>query len=473
MAKRALILAGGGMKVAFQGGVLQVWLDEAGVGFDVYDGASGGVFNLAMVCQGYSGSEIAERWRAVRPALGVAPNLARLVRLYWASSSYTFWSFRRAVLRRAFRLDWDAIRASNKDATFDVYDFTDHELKRLRPCELTEDLLLACVSLPKLFPPVRVDGHVYVDSVYATDADLIGAIERGADELWVIWTVSMTGRWTVGYPHSYFRIVEQAANSRFKADLARIEHNNRELAEGRPGEFGRRIDVRLLRAEVPMHYVVVLRKKRILAAVEQGVAAARQWCEENGVPYEASPPPGGRSFSFHEAMVGGVSFGDGERLPCEVRLQASMDDVSRFIADPNHQARLTGHVVCPALGGERPVERGRMNQFVGGGEKPRTKTMRYRLFFRDAAGNPLTLVGVKTIGDAGLHPWRDTTRLATRIYPGHVESEGRLEPLARGELRLTLRAFLRELASFQPPLLYPRTMRFAVFFSRSVWSSYL
>jgi cholesterol oxidase len=99
--------------------------------------------------------------------------------------------------------------------------------------------------------------------------------------------------------------------------------------------------------------------------------------------------------------------------------------------------------------------------------------MRYRLFFRDAAGNPLTLVGVKTIGDAGLHPWRDTTRLATRIYPGHVESEGRLEPLARGELRLTLRAFLRELASFQPPLLYPRTMRFAVFFSRSVWSSYL
>jgi predicted patatin/cPLA2 family phospholipase len=28
--KRSLILAGGGLKVAFQAGVLQVWLDEAG-----------------------------------------------------------------------------------------------------------------------------------------------------------------------------------------------------------------------------------------------------------------------------------------------------------------------------------------------------------------------------------------------------------------------------------------------------------
>src|ERR1700756_3323092 len=48
---RALILAGGGLKVAFQAGVLQVWLDEAGLTFDHADGASGGTFNLAMYCQ--------------------------------------------------------------------------------------------------------------------------------------------------------------------------------------------------------------------------------------------------------------------------------------------------------------------------------------------------------------------------------------------------------------------------------------
>jgi predicted patatin/cPLA2 family phospholipase len=40
VSKRSLILAGGGLKVAYQAGVLQVWLDEAGLSFDHADGAS-------------------------------------------------------------------------------------------------------------------------------------------------------------------------------------------------------------------------------------------------------------------------------------------------------------------------------------------------------------------------------------------------------------------------------------------------
>lgn len=73
--RRSLILAGGGLKVAFQAGVLQVWLDEAGLTFDHVDGASGGSFNLAMYCQGMSGTQIADNWRALSPLLGISPNL--------------------------------------------------------------------------------------------------------------------------------------------------------------------------------------------------------------------------------------------------------------------------------------------------------------------------------------------------------------------------------------------------------------
>ncbi len=65
--KRSLILAGGGIKVAFQAGVLQVWLAEAGLKFDHVDAASGGVFNLAMMCQEMSGIEIADNWRNFNP----------------------------------------------------------------------------------------------------------------------------------------------------------------------------------------------------------------------------------------------------------------------------------------------------------------------------------------------------------------------------------------------------------------------
>ena len=79
--RRALVFAGGGAKVAYQAGVLQVWLDEARVDgrpveFHVADGASGGVINLAMWCQGMSGRQIADAWRAHRPLRSATPNLA-------------------------------------------------------------------------------------------------------------------------------------------------------------------------------------------------------------------------------------------------------------------------------------------------------------------------------------------------------------------------------------------------------------
>jgi predicted patatin/cPLA2 family phospholipase len=63
MPKRSLMLAGGGLKIAFQAGVLQVWLDEAGLTFDHADGVSAACFNLAMWTQGMSGRQIADNWR--------------------------------------------------------------------------------------------------------------------------------------------------------------------------------------------------------------------------------------------------------------------------------------------------------------------------------------------------------------------------------------------------------------------------
>src|SRR5688572_22008289 len=101
--RRALILAGGGTKVAFQAGVLQVWLDEAGLEFDHADGASGGVLNLAMYCQGMTGAEIADNWRRLRPLRGVQPSLNPFASLFRLDR------FRRNTLRDAWKLDWAKI----------------------------------------------------------------------------------------------------------------------------------------------------------------------------------------------------------------------------------------------------------------------------------------------------------------------------------------------------------------------------
>jgi predicted patatin/cPLA2 family phospholipase len=129
MGKRSLILAGGGVKVAYQAGVLQVWLDEAGMIFDHADGASGGVFNLAMYCQGFSGRQIADSWRNFPVIRSISLNLTQYLRLYWAESLLNYDKFREVVLRGRWKLDWDKIRASNRLGTFNVYNFTQHQLE--------------------------------------------------------------------------------------------------------------------------------------------------------------------------------------------------------------------------------------------------------------------------------------------------------------------------------------------------------
>ena len=213
--RRALILAGGGLKVAFQAGVLQVWLDEAGIDFDLADGASGGVFNLAMWCTGKSGTEIADAWRNTRPLDFVVGQPSPLDRALVARTLQEEESCRRGASTGV------ASRGPTPPSTSTTSAPT--SCRRRRPEEMNDDWLLACVSLPIWFPPVTIDGQTYVDAVFATDANLEAAIAAGADELWVIWTVNTAGRWRNNLLSEYFHIVENAAVSRLKE----IEDANR------------------------------------------------------------------------------------------------------------------------------------------------------------------------------------------------------------------------------------------------------
>lgn len=464
--RRSLVMAGGGVKVAFQAGVLQVWLDEAGIEFFHADGASGGVFNLAMWCQGMTGTDIADNWRGHSPLRGAQPNWRGWLALPFAESLFRLDRFRRNVFAD-WGLNWESIRATDRQATFNLYNFSAHEHVVVPAAEITEDLLVSAVSLPMWFPPVSVDGDTYIDAVFATDANLIQGVRRGADELWVVWTVSERGEWRRGFLAQYFQIIEAAANSRLRADLRRIDENNAAIAAGGTGEFGRHVEVKLLRAEVPLHYLFNFTRDRMATAVERGVDAARRWCVEQGM--DVPPPSAGngsasaaRSVRFTENMRGHVTLGvddpeHGARLGREhgtglmFHLTIEAPDLDRFVADPDLEAEATGYVRCEALGGRRPVERGVFNLFVDEGD-PRDKRMLYRLWFRDAAGNALTLSGHKVVRDhPGLDLWADTTTLYVRILRGHVPEGGDAdaETVAAGILRIPLRDFARQLTTFR------------------------
>ena len=123
--KRSLILAGGGYKVAFQAGVLQVWLDEAGLEFDHADGASRRQPQPGDVVPGHERPEIADNWRTREAARRASASTgAPGGSCHWADSLLTLDRFRRNLLPR-WGLDWERIRATEREATFNVYDFTD------------------------------------------------------------------------------------------------------------------------------------------------------------------------------------------------------------------------------------------------------------------------------------------------------------------------------------------------------------
>jgi predicted acylesterase/phospholipase RssA len=287
MTRRSLILAGGGLKIAYQAGVLQVWLDEAGVEFDHADAVSAATFNLAMWCQGMSGRQIADNWRRFRPLRAVAPNWRGLLRLPVAESLLTFRRIRRNVFP-AFGLDWTAVRATSRLASFNVFNVSRQRVEVFPPSRMSEDVLVAAGSLPIFFPPVTLDGEVYVDAVHAGAANLEHAVEQGADELWIIWTTSTAGRWRNGPVAEYFAVFEPAANARLQADLRRIEDSNARPARNEPGGYGRHITVHLLQQEVPLHYLFTVSRRRFAAAVEMGVADARAWCRAQGLLVQKS-----------------------------------------------------------------------------------------------------------------------------------------------------------------------------------------
>jgi predicted acylesterase/phospholipase RssA len=490
--KRSLILAGGGIKVAFQAGVLQVWLDEAGLTFDHADGASGGTFNLAMFCQGMSGTQIAENWRNLSPHLGVDFNLGEYAKLFYAESLFTLDRYRKNVFP-GWGLDWERIHASEKEATFNVYNFSKHELEIITPDRMTEDYLAACVSLPMWFPPVIIDGDTYIDPVFITDANLEEAIRRGADELWVIWTVSERGEWNDGFVANYFQIIETSANGHFRRILRRIEENNAAIAEGRDGEFGRRIELKILKAEVPLHYLINLSSDRIKQAVNRGVQDARRWCVEQGIPLSGQDgprPDDPTKLRFTEEMKGYVTFGEtdydagfreGRKSGTFLmfHLTIEVDGVEHFVSDPEREATAEGYVRCEALGGRLPVEKGVFNLFVY--EKdPSRRRMLYRLFFRDGDGRPLTLSGFKIIEeDPGSDLWTDTTTLFTRILEGHVEpeEEEQAQIVASGIINIHLLDFFRQLTTFRTegPTAAERASaltRFGKLFLGDLWDVY-
>ncbi|MEW9529717.1 GMC oxidoreductase [Microbispora sp. NPDC049125] len=162
--------------------------------------------------------------------------------------------------------------------------------------------------------------------------------------------------------------------------------------------------------------------------------------------------------------------------PFAFRLIITVDDVDRFLTEPDHQARAEGWIDAAVCGGRRPISRGWFNLFTPG-DAPDRRRMLYRLHFWDGDDRPRTLAGWKDVHHGPpTRLWLDTSTLYARLLEGHVE-EGADEgarAVAAGTLRISPADLARMLATFRTagPGGAAALARFCGFFLGELWDVY-
>ena len=203
----------------------------------------------------------------------------------------------------------------------------------------------------------------------------------------------------------------------------------------------------------------------ISALAERAVAIAareRGWQINYSLPSApaelAAAPKAG--IEFTETMSGyfsssvkddyqrGADQGKTENSPFTFTLTIVSEDVQEMTTNPQHQARLVGTVVAPALS-PRPltVNEGTFNLFVVNPAQPAIRNMWYKMPLVADDGRRYFFEGFKVISD---HPltdvWHDTTTLYITVYEGPDRSA---PVLGKGILIIRPQDFFRQLTTMR------------------------
>jgi predicted patatin/cPLA2 family phospholipase len=320
--RRSLILAGGGMRVAYQAGVLRA-LEEEGLRFVHGDGTSGGTINLAMLLSGVQPAEMCDRWRSlrVRDFVSFLP-----LRRYLHPSKLMGFGDADGIVRRVYPhlgIDVDRIRAARGiEGTFNVCNYAEKTNVVVPHTEVDLDVLVAGVTLPIFMPPVRRNGELFVDSVWIKDANPTEAVQRGCEELWLVWCIGNSGVYRPGPFNEYVHMIELSANGALFEELAHLR------AEVDPPPR-----LHVIRPEYPLPLDPDFYFGRVDAdaLVAMGYRDAKAYLarrSEDGLPWDPTStrmrdPSLGVAFTrrVHGGLAG---------TPVEARVRADVRDLDRF-----------------------------------------------------------------------------------------------------------------------------------------------
>ncbi|MCF6280786.1 MAG: patatin-like phospholipase family protein [Candidatus Polarisedimenticolaceae bacterium] len=242
--KRALILAGGGMRVAYQAGVLRA-LEEEGLSYSHVDGTSGGTMNTAMLFSGVTPTEMCRRWSTLN--MGDFVSFLPLVN-YFKPHKLKAMGDADGIIDKVFPhlgIDVSKInRAHGCEATFNVCNHSTKQNLAIAHTDVTLPHLIAGISLPIFMPAIEIDGDMYTDSVWIKDANLMEAVKRGAEELWLVWCIGNSHDFKENSFLQYVHMIELSANGALLEEYDRILALNERIARG-DSPYGQKKPIKL------------------------------------------------------------------------------------------------------------------------------------------------------------------------------------------------------------------------------------
>ncbi|HVQ37258.1 MAG TPA: patatin-like phospholipase family protein [Pyrinomonadaceae bacterium] len=436
--KRALILAGGGMRVAYHAGVLRA-LEEAGLRFSHVDGTSGGIINTAMVLSGVTPVDMCNRWRSLKVMEAVSP---MPFHEYLKGQDMMAMCDADGIINKMFPhlgIDVNKINAATgMTGTFNVCNFTRKTNEAIPHDRVDLDFIIAGMSLPIFMPAIRKGDDWYTDSVWLKDANLIEAVRRGAEELWVLWIINNTPEYKMGFFNQYVHMIEMSACGSLIDEFERIAEINDRISKGEtPYGHTRPIKVHVIKPRRPLPLDPELFLNHITTAglINLGYADAKHYLREaspDGLPLQpetlmmtADNKPG---VSFRETMTGGFSLGEtdpragekkGDAAGTKLSIHCEIDihDIYRFMEDPDHSTPITARIDFPPLGMNLSASSAIFNLFRKG-EEPKTKYFVYEAAF-EANGEQYYFAGKKRVhDDPGFDMWADITTLFSLLHKG-------------------------------------------------------
>ena len=493
--RRSLIIPGGGLRLSYAAGVINR-LFCSGLTFYHMDGTSGGALNLAMILSGVNSDEMCARWASLKMQDTVAflpfKQAANFKDFTGAGSADAF----RDKVFKHLGINIQKIRAAKGlEATFNVGNFSTKMNEVVDYQFISEDLLIAGMSLPGVFPPVTIDGQVYLDSGFVQDANLLEAIKRGCNELWLIWILANIPRYRTGVLNSYVQMLEMSANAALHKELLQIKDINNRILNGEI-VYGHTqpIVLHLIKPEQPLPldpdlYTGHITHQQLIDLGSQDAESYLTHKTEEGVPFEPHitvMTEATLGIQFKETMAGGFclgtdepkqgnSLGNQKGFELAMHAQVDIDDMQHFVDEPNHQGRLSGSVDFSPMGQGMMAHTGVFNLFYLDAQ-PDTKLMVYELGFTHQ-GQEYYLAGKKEVrDDPGFDLWTDTTTLFTQLHQG-TDKNGPV--VGAGILRLGVRDLLKLISTVTVINAQSTTdkaatiAKFGQFFMGELWDSYV